>query len=52
MTYHQFVLSSETDLRYGRDVGWSLNGSRKNIIQYDNATARLYRMQAGGAWFT
>ena len=60
-TYNQYgELESEASLRtlmrhyddYGRDVGWSLNGSRKNIIQYDNATGRLYRMQAGGAWFT
>ena len=60
-TYNQYgELESEANLRtlmrhyddYGRDVGWSLNGSRKNIIQYDNATGRLYRMQAGGAWFT
>ena len=61
LTYNQYgELESEANLRtlmrhyddYGRDVGWSLNGSRKNIIQYDNATGRLYRMQAGGAWFT
>ena len=60
-TYNQYgELESEANLRtlmrhydnYGRDVGWSLNGSRKNIIQYDNATGRLYRMKAGGAWFT
>ena len=61
LTYNQYgELETEANLRtlmrhyddYGRGAGWSLNGSRKNVIQYDNATGRLYRMQAGGAWFT
>ena len=60
-TYNAYgELTNETNLKtltrhydeLGRNVGWTLDGSRKNIIQYDNVTGRLYRMQAGGAWFT
>ena len=61
MSYNAYgELISEANLKtltrhydeLGRNVGWTLDGSRKNIIQYDNVTGRLYRMQAGGAWFT
>ncbi len=37
---------------YGRDLGHTLDGSRKNIIEYDSATGRIKREQLGGAWFT
>ncbi|MGN0854566.1 MAG: RHS repeat domain-containing protein [Kiritimatiellia bacterium] len=37
---------------YGRDLGHTLDGSRKNIIEYDPATGRIKREQLGGAWFT
>ena len=37
---------------YGRDVGITVDSSRKNIIEYDAADGRIKRMQTGGVWFT
>jgi len=36
---------------YGRDIGHTMDGSRKNIIEYDAATGRISREQLGGAWY-
>ena len=37
---------------FGRDVGHTLDGTRKNIIEYDPLSGRIRRTQLGGAWFT
>ena len=37
---------------YGRAVGYTLDGSRKNIIEFESDTARLKRVMFAGAWFT
>ncbi len=33
---------------FGRDTGYSVNGSRKTIITYDSATGRISGLDAGG----
>ena len=37
---------------YGRDVGYTLDNSRKNIIEFESDTARLKRVMFAGAWYT
>ena len=37
---------------YGRAVGYTLDGSRKNIIEFESDTARLKRVMFAGAWYT
>ena len=37
---------------YGRDLGYTLDGSRKNIIEYEADTARMKRVMYAGAWYT
>lgn len=37
---------------YGRDLGHTMDGSRKNIIEYEPTTGRIKRTMLGGAWFT
>ena len=36
---------------YGRDLGHTMDGTRKNVIEYDAATGRIAREQLGGAWY-
>ena len=37
---------------YGRDLGYTLDGSRKNIIEYESDTTRIKRVMFAGAWYT
>ena len=37
---------------YGRDLGYTLDGSRKNIIEYEADTGRMKRVMFAGAWYT
>ena len=37
---------------YGRDLGYTLDNSRKNVIEYEEDTARLKRVMFAGAWYT
>ena len=37
---------------FGRDTGYSLNNSRKTLVEYEADTGRVGRMQNAGAWFT
>ena len=37
---------------FGRDLGYNLNNSRKNIIEYETDTARTKRVMFASAWYT
>ena len=37
---------------FGRDLGYTLDNSRKNIIEYEADTARMKRVMMAGVWFT
>ena len=37
---------------YGRDLGYTIDNSRKSIIEYEADTARMKRVMMAGAWFT
>ncbi len=37
---------------FGRDLGYTLDGSRKNRIEYEADTGRTKRVMFGGAWYT
>ena len=37
---------------FGRDLGYTLDNSRKNIIEYEPDTARIKRVMFAGAWYT
>ena len=37
---------------YGRDTGYSLDGSRKVTVEYDGDTGRIGRAQMGGGWMS
>ncbi|MBQ8124537.1 MAG: RHS repeat protein [Kiritimatiellae bacterium] len=37
---------------YGRDIGYSLNNSRKTVMEYETDTGRIRRIQNAGVWFT
>ena len=37
---------------FGRETGYSLNNSRKTVVEYETDTGRTKRMQSLGAWFT
>ncbi len=37
---------------FGRDLGYTLDGSRKNIIEYETDTARTKRVMFASAWYT
>ena len=37
---------------YGRDLGYTLNNSRKNIIEYETDAGRIKRVMFAGAWYT
>ena len=37
---------------YGRDIGYSLDGSRKVTVEYDGDTGRIGRAQMGGGWMS
>ena len=36
----------------GRDIGYSLNNSRKTVVEYETDTGRTRRIQNAGVWFT
>ena len=37
---------------FGRDLGYTIDNSRKSIIEYEADTARMKRVKMAGAWFT
>ena len=37
---------------FGRDLGYTIDNSRKSIIEYEADTARMKRVMMAGAWFT
>ena len=37
---------------YGRDLGYTIDNSRKSIIEYEADTARMKRVMMTGVWFT
>ena len=37
---------------YGRDLGYTIDNSRKSIIEYEADTARMKRVMMAGVWFT
>ena len=37
---------------YGRDLGYTVDNSRKSIIEYEADTGRMKRVMFAGAWFT
>ncbi|MBQ3748883.1 MAG: RHS repeat-associated core domain-containing protein [Kiritimatiellae bacterium] len=37
---------------FGRNLGYNLNNSRKNIIEYETDTARTKRVMFASAWYT
>ena len=37
---------------FGRGVGYSLDSSRKSIVEYESDSGRVRRIMAGGVWFT
>ena len=37
---------------YGRDLGYTLDNSRKNVIEYEEDTGRIKRVMFAGAWYT
>ena len=37
---------------FGRDLGYTLDNSRKNIIEYEPDTAHIKRVMFAGAWYT
>ena len=37
---------------FGRDLGYTIDNSRKSIIEYEADTARMKRAMMAGAWFT
>ena len=37
---------------FGRDLGYTLNNARKNIIEYEEDTGRTKRVMFAGAWYT
>ena len=37
---------------YGRDLGYTIDNSRKSIVEYEADTARMKRVMMAGAWFT
>ena len=37
---------------FGRDLGYTIDNSRKSIIEYEANTARMKRMMMVGVWFT
>ena len=37
---------------FGRDLGYTIDNSRKSIVEYEADTARMKRVMMAGAWFT
>ena len=37
---------------FGRGTGYTIDGTRMTIVEYDDDTARIHRIKSGGVWLT